>query len=474
MTVTSGWQNWTLLGACLLLTACATPMRSYDNELKKTVNQVATGRIDQAVKELEQQNVLNKDFLYYLEKGELLRLQGDYRQSLAQWREADDTVKQWEQEARLNPAKLLGDIGSVIINDKVRRYDGQDYEKVMLSTRLALGHLALNDWDSARIEIKKMHEREAIIAELRAKAVEKVEEEAKTRHVEAKIKDLKGYPVETLDDPAVVALKNSYQSAFSHYLAGFVYESLGEKSLAAPGYRKAIELRPQQKILEEGLRGLDGRMSNRRKANETDVLLVVETGVVPAKSSVTIPLPLRLEGKWVATPLSFPMIKKTDKTALPSLSVDQTPLALASVTSTDAMARRALRDDMPGIILRTAVRAVLKTAAQKVANDKMGPFGGLLVGVAAVASEGADERVWRLLPEQFSLVRLRLAKGKHTLLVKTAHGDKRFNFEAKGAAMVLPLRVLGQEVYLMAPGQAPEKTPEPKPIDQKTSTQAAT
>lgn len=464
------WQHLVLLfGGVLLLSACATPMRSYDGELKKTVNQVATGNVDQALKDLEQKNTLTKDLLYYLEKGELLRLQGDYRQSMASWREADEQIKQWEQEARLNPGKLLGDLGSVLINDKVRRYDGQDYEKVMLSARLALGHLALNDWNNARVEIKKMHEREAIIAELRAKSIEQVEKEAKERHVETKVKDLKGYPVETLDDPAAIALKNSYQSAFSHYLAGFVYEALGEKSLAAPGYRKAIELRPQQKILEEGLRGLDKRMS-RRKNGETDVLLVVENGVVPAKTSVTVPMPLRLDGKWVVTPLSFPVIQKHDNPPLPRVMLDKSPLLLTMVTSTDAMARRALRDDMPGIILRTGIRAVLKTVAQKVANDKMGVLGGLLVSAAAVASEGADERVWRTLPGQFSLARLRVAKGKHTLFVQTAQGSKTFTFDATGTALVLPVRILGQEAYLMTPGQAPAVD---KPVPQSTTSSAA-
>ena len=44
------------------------------------------------------------------------------------------------------------------------------------------------------------------------------------------------------------ALKNGYQSALSHYLAGFVYESLGEPSLAAPGYRLANELQPDHPL----------------------------------------------------------------------------------------------------------------------------------------------------------------------------------------------------------------------------------
>jgi hypothetical protein len=48
------------------------------------------------------------------------------------------------------------------------------------------------------------------------------------------MKDLRATRSPALDAPEVVSLKNSYQSAFSHYLAGFVYEALGEKDLAAP------------------------------------------------------------------------------------------------------------------------------------------------------------------------------------------------------------------------------------------------
>ena len=75
------------------------------------------------------------------------------------------------------------------------------------------------------------------------------------------MRELSGYPVETIDNAEVNALRNSYQSALSHYLAGFVYEALGEASLAAPGYRLANELQPGRPLLEEALRGLDERMA---------------------------------------------------------------------------------------------------------------------------------------------------------------------------------------------------------------------
>src|SRR5436190_1669062 len=106
-----------------------------------------------------------------------------------------------------------------------------------------------------------IREREAVIAEFRAKETAAAEQEAKDKGVTGEAKELNGYPIETLNDPEVLQLKNGFQNSLSHYLAGFVYEALNEPSLSAPGYRKAIELRPGVSLLEEGLRGLDQRTS---------------------------------------------------------------------------------------------------------------------------------------------------------------------------------------------------------------------
>src|SRR5204863_7707897 len=120
--------------------------------------------------------------------------------------------------------------------------------------------LALGRMDDARVAIKQTHELEAQIALDRAKAIAEVEAEAQKRGAKTSFKELDGYPVQTIDNPEVNALRNGYQSALSHYLAGFVYESLGEPSLAAPGYRLANELQPNRPALEEALRGLDTRV----------------------------------------------------------------------------------------------------------------------------------------------------------------------------------------------------------------------
>lgn len=292
----------TLLAAVQL--AGCSAFRSYDSELQETNQHLTSGNVDAALALLEKNNKgEDKDLLYYFEKGELLRSKGDLAGSQLAWRSADDVVFKWEESVKLDTDKYLSQFGSYLVNDKVRRYEGYDYEKVMLTTQMALNLLAQNDFDGARTEIKKTHEREAVIAELRDKEYLKREEEAEKEGVKTEYKDLQGYPVASLDAPEVVGLKNSYQSAFSHYLSGYVYEALGEKGLAAPGYRKAAELRPNTPLLEKALLDLDKPAA---KATESDVLIVIQSGLAPARDSVRVPLPLPISGNLVITPLSFP------------------------------------------------------------------------------------------------------------------------------------------------------------------------
>ena len=459
------------LSAATLLAGCSA-FRSYDSELQETNQQLGAGRVDAALALLEKNNQSeDKDLLYYFEKGELLRAKGDLNGSQTAWRHADQVVGNWEDSVKLDTDKYLAQFGSFLVNDKVRRYEGYDYEKVMLTTQMALNLLAQNDFDGARTEIKKTHEREAVIAELRDKEYLKREDEAEKQGVKTEYKDLKGYPVESLDAPDVVSLKNSYQSAFSHYLAGFVYEALGEKDMAAPGYRKAAELRPNTPLLEQALLNLDEpaavptvKASGKSKkssakaqakpaakpelaADESDILIVVQSGLAPARDSIRLPLPIPIDGHLVITPLSFPVIKADTSTAtFGQIGVDGKQQNLTALNSTTAMSRRALRDDMPGIILRTTVRAVTRGVAQKQLND-VNPLAGLAVGIASAVTEGADTRTWRTLPDNTLVTRMRLKRGEHQITLPNAQGGSQVQVKIDQRYQVVTLRVVGNQVF---------------------------
>ncbi len=495
----------------LVLTGCAGAMRNYDREMSGTLTHIQSGNLDESLKEIESNNKFgDKDLLYFLEKSEILSLNGKKTESLELRLLADEKIKNWEQEARFNPQALLGNVGSVVVNDKVRRYDGRDYEKVFLNNRLAVNHLQLGDWEKARIEIKKMHEREAIIAEFRAKEIEDAERKASEKGITTTYNDLAGYPVGLLNDPAVVALKNGYQNAFSHYFAGFIYESLGEKSLAAAGYRQAIELRPDVEFLKQALVNLDvvavksdkenkkivensyveevkpqsktklktktralknnqnndvvtnspppvkvdtaNTVTNEVANNLTDTLIIFESGTAPSFKSVQIPIPLPLAGHVGVTPISFPVIEShSDNVQYTKVAVGNKTVELSEVVDFNLMAKRALKDEMPGIVTRSIVRAISKAVAQQAANqqDDSG-VAGLLLLIGGLIMEGADERTWRTLPSTISIGRARFSEGTYKLLADSPFGKVEQEVKISGKSKIILVRQLGNTVSIQS------------------------
>ena len=429
------------------LTGCAS-MQSHDKLASDVQSAGRTGGIPAALAQLEASAKSEDDktaLLYNLERGELLRMDRRYEDSTNAFLLADIKVKEWEETAKTDPSKLMGTVGAALISERLKNYEGQDYEKVWLTTRLAMNRVALGDFENARVDIKRTHEREAIIAEFRSKETVAAEEEAKSKGAAAGGKELNGYPVETLNDPEVLALKNGYQNALSHYLAGFMYEVLGESGLAAPGYRKAIELKPETGVLEEGLRGLDNRTSFtwKRRQRMTDVLFVVEAGDAPARKPKAFTIPVPTGRGMVTASISYPVIEPSTDPLLTTLSAAGTDLKLEKVVDVNVMARRALKDEMPGMVLRGVTRAIAKGVMQNELQKRGGLVGGLIGAVASAATEVADDRMWRMLPGRVYIARGYLPPGEHVVTVN-------------GRALPDPVKIDGQ--YALVPLRLYENT----------------
>ena len=434
-----------LIATVVQLNGCGA-YRNYDLELQQTTAPLKNGNIEGALSVIEANNPApEKDLLYYFEKGAVLSAGGDFAQSQTTWRSAEQMIIERQDTIQTTGDKLLaamGDHWGSIINDKLRRYDGYDYEKVMLTTQMALNQLALNDFDGARADIKKTHEREALIARQRELEYEKIEEAAKAQGARVHYRDLQGYPVVMLESPAVIALKNGYQSAFSHYLAGFTYEALGEKDLAAPGYRQAIELRPDVAFFQQALRDLD---SPGLKADESDVLIIVQSGLAPARSSVRVPYPVKLaDGQVIVANISFPvMVPDTSTPPVSQVSIDGRQKKLIAVNSITEMSLRTLRDDMPGIIQRTTYRAFLAADVQGTDNRRNPSKASYVTHWDNF--EHADTRTWRTLPDLTQVVRMRLKKGEHLISLSNTTAPLKIRIDQH--RQMIGLRVLGGQIY---------------------------
>lgn len=440
-----------LLSLIMQLSGCAA-YRNYDQEMQQTIDQMAQGNLNEALYLMELHNPWeDKDLLYFMERGAILSAGTNLPKSQEAWRSADRMIFQREEAVPSAGMKLLtrfgNEMGTMLVNDKLLRYEGYDYEKVMLTTEMALNQLAENDFDGARADIKKTHERETLIARQRERQYEEAEEQAKSQGIRLHYKDLQGYPVTILDAPQVIALKNGYQSAFSHYLAGFTYEALGERTLAAPGYRQAIELRPGLRFLENALRNLDKPGPT---GDESEILIVVQAGFAPARSSVQVPIPVRLnENLTIVAPISFPvMVPDTLTPGVTQILVDGKKHPLTMINSVSDMAIRTLRDDMPAIISRAMFRANMAAISQAQKNER-DPSKASLVVTDPDPFEEADTRTWRTLPDKTLVARLRLKKGLHRVRFPYFRAEDGFTVRVDHSHQVFNLRVfMGQNYYV--------------------------
>jgi hypothetical protein len=254
----------------------------------------------------------------------------------------------------------------------------------------------------------------------------------------------------------VNALRNGYQSALSHYLAGFVYEALDEASLAAPGYRLANELQPGKPALEEALRGLDNRV-RAPSDGMTDVLFIVSAGTAPAMRAQQFRLPVPVNERLIIIPFSFPLLVPGpfDDTAMALTVGGAQRLPLTRITSIDLMARRSLQDDMRGIMLRATVRATAAAMLQYQAQRNSAKEAGAAAAIGAFALtsflQSADDRTWRTLPGEVSIARVRLPPGVHEVSVQTHTGEQTARVEIAGRYAVIDFRLLSGRLYVNAP-----------------------
>ena len=290
-----------------------------------------------------------------------------------------------------------------------------------------------------------------------------MEEAAQKRGARTSFRELNGYPIQTIDNPEVQALRNGYQSALSHYLAGLrlrgARRAEPRRARLPPGERAAARAARCSRMRS---RGLDQRVAA-PDDGMADVLMIIGTGSAPALQSRQFMLPVQVENRLILISYSFPVLASTSYTPLPTtLNVDGRSLPVARLTSIDLMARRRLLDEMPGIMLRatvrSTVRATMQYQAQRAAQREQTLALSLAAGIFTVGSallESADDRTWRALPADVSVARARLPRGEHTFTLHTPEGQREARVNVSGRYAVVDLRLLRHQLFVNAPKVAP-------------------
>ncbi len=352
--------------------------------------------------------------LYYLEEGIISHFASRYKESNQSLSKAESIMDE------LFTRSISKQAASFMINDNTIPYRGEDFENAMVNMFMALNYVGLGLNEDALVEARKVDNKLNII---------------NSRYAEGK--------------------KNVYkEDAFIRFLMGVLYEVDGENNDAFISYRKAEEIyrtdylknygvSPPAFLIEnllssaktmdfnEEIKEIKSQytnvdfMSPAEKREIAEIYCIHYNGLGPAKMEKrwVVPLP---DGYVVK--VAFPEFKKR------YYQITRGVITLKSLTSgssyrfptilmedISSIAVKNLENRMGRIKAKAIARATTKYLATKgasrLAKEREGNLAGLLVqvagNVAAAATEQADIRHWRLLPDEIRVGKIIVPPGEY-------------------------------------------------------------
>lgn len=401
-----------LVPFCAAMGGCATHVFSpYPDQLAKVQMAVDSGAGPQALMALKSKTQGSDGLLYSLERGRLAQLLGQYDVSKGEFERVIGVFDGKDLGPSITATGAASGLAAMVSNDNAIAYEGEPYERVMTHGFQALNYLGLGKPDDAEVELRRAADQQRDLANKYQGEIAKAKAEAAEKKV----------PLDTVSgqfaglDEIAGQVKSSFQNAYVLYLSGAIWEARGDGSRASVDYRQALEMYPANPLLKEAVERVDG---GRRKpdAKKGTVVMLYEEGFAPRKDEIKVPVPL-LTGGLVT--IAFPFYHASSVSPYGGLAVADAqgkPVAQAVVlTNFGALAARALKEKVPGMLVRQTARALVKHQIQKQAGDSFGPLGQIAGNIYNFASESADRRSWLMLPAYAAGTRLELPEGDQVL-----------------------------------------------------------
>jgi hypothetical protein len=397
-----------------LFCSCAASVKHYPHInqcLLKEDYDTACKLVHKSKKEYPKRNAA----LYYLDEGIIFHLAGQYAESNESFFRAESIMDE------LYTKSLSKAAASFLISDNTIPYRGEDFERAMVNLFMALNYAALGAWEDSLVEARKVDNKLTVI---------------NASYDEDK--------------------QNVYkEDAFIRFLMGILYEADGELNDAFISYRKAEEIYRTDYLPNYGVRAPDFLIESLLAAAEgmgfyqemaeiqseypqvtpmdlvekrgmAEVLFIHYNGIGPEKveDSFAIPMP-----DGYVMKMAYPrFVEKNFQISHAEVILknqQEGPWArftTALMEDIGAIATTNLGNRINRIKAKAIVRATTKylasKAAEKAATDEKGEWAGLFVkiaaNIAAVATEQADVRHWRLLPAEIRVGRKVIPPGEYS------------------------------------------------------------
>ena len=416
MRITQSLKPLAVLVVISLFTGCST--LTQEQQFGDFEKQLQMGEVHQASSYAVQQAAIDPgtgkatDLLWSLQAGAVLRTQGGYGLSSQYFDDAEALIKR--ENTKHQARKLVGEAGSLLVNDTILDYSPAVYDGIMANTYKALNFMAEGKTQDARIEWNRVDDRQRRAADHFAKQITKLKaEQAKEtgenrKLVEQSLKSSQSILQEQGVDMAQWGPYKNYVNPFSTYMHGLFFmlnaQTASDYSKAYDSMKRAYGLtgnaavKTDMKMARKLVRG--GRLSQEKST----VWVVFENGLSVKKDEFRIDLPIFLldDGSVKYTGIALPELVDRSQ-AYSYLQVGK--FKTAPLASMDKIIRAEFKEAFPYILGKELARATAKTLLQKELYDEDDPLAGILAAAYQLGTTSADIRMWTSLPSEFQLAR---------------------------------------------------------------------
>lgn len=403
----------------LNLIGCST----YQGHVERARDLVENGQWTAALEQLEPLALKEGDdqLVYLLDYATVLQMAGRYKESNEYFIKADklSDIKDYTSLSR--------ETGAILLNEEMVQYKGDDFEVILINAMTAINYLALNDLDSAMVEVRRLNEK-----------LNRFRLEAKRKFTD---------------------------NAFALYLSGIIYESAKQWDDAYIAYNSAFKLVPYFTPLQDDLI----RIAKKAKRTEEYIKWKKEFPLAQDNQMLSDPkygeLVVIFEQGWVPRknfqpdnyryPKMYPVWSHTVGVDIKINSEEGTlvgngvqiykPKEL--LFSVEKMAIESLEDQYSSLVMRRLSGFVAKEVLSDQIRQKNETL-GFIAHIVLQASDRADLRQWSTLPRGFQVYRIPLKEGNYRISIQgTDYSGSALSGEPLGnrSFQILP----GKKVFQM-------------------------
>ena len=439
-------KNCSALLITALLSACSTTsfndlFSNYNQQMRDVKQAQQQGRFQEAIESIPSRSSNSSSFnLSMLEKARLEYLAHNNKQSQQDFAEVYQLVQKAQEAAKIELSRGIENVAAVMSNDNAKRYDIPLYEQSMLNSYQALNYLAQQDLSSALVEIRRANLVQQQALKDHASSIHQIQEDITKQGLG--VVDLTGqYP--SMNE-AIGRVKNGFQNAYTFYLSAVLYEAAGQYNDAYIDYKKALEIYPDNRYVQQEVwrlavtlnmtddinlfkSNLSQDITNvKRKKDQGQVVIIVENGIVAAKREVSVNLPIHTSHNDMRFySVAIPSYQNHLNVYSPLvINYQGTSYQAEEIVRIQSLAAKQLKEQLPAIMIRQVARLIAKEKIREQLARKGGDIGNIFASIYNMATEKADTRSWSTLPDSIHILKMDLPTGEHQLSL-SINGQKQ-------------------------------------------------